>query len=435
MPKLTQRLVNALEVREKPYEVVDIGSGSCPGFRVRVQPSGVKVYYLRQRVDGKPHQRRIGGVDELPLTRARDLAESIRAQVVEYHHGRAENPLAPKEQPKESYTVGSWIDGPYASKVLAHRKSGKATHDRLKAVYKGNIWRMALDDPKLIHAVLEWREERQEAGRMASTINRDLTALRAALSYAVEKSVLEVHPLQRLRPLKEPRENRVRYLADHEERRMFSALETRAEHLRMRRDSANKWRRDRGHAEMDDLRKVRYVDFLEPAILLMLHTGLRRGECFALRWEDLDFEHSILTVRASGTKSGTARRVPMNDTVKDALEAWRATNATASPPDLVFPSPRGGGQIRDFKKGWASLMREAKIDGFRVHDLRHTFASRLVQRGIPLYTVQRLLGHASITMTQRYAHLAPENELAAVQTLNAPTGAVVDFPRTRNTKE
>jgi integrase len=422
MPKLTQRSIEALEAKETRYEVPDT---DATGLYVRVERTGSKAFYLRYRLNGKPQVQRLGRVGELPLTRAREMTRAIRAQATEHEAGRADSPKPDRKPKTEPHTIGSWIDGPYAARVLRHRKSGEATHKRLQAAFSGKVWAMPLDSPKLAQAALEWRQDRLDAGRMPSTVNRDTTALKAAIAYAVEMEVIEAHPLQRMRPLKETQEQRVRYLTDAEEQSLFAALEARAERLRAERDSGNSWRRERGLTERLDLRTVRYVDFIEPAIVLMLNTGLRRGECFHLQWTDIDEHARILTVRASGTKSGKARRIPLNDTVLDMLEAWRPM---AGGSELVFPSPRGGGVIHDFKNSWARLMADAGIEAFRVHDLRHTFASRLVQRGHPLYTVSQLLGHSSISMTERYAHLAPENGLAAVQSLNAPKGSIVDFP-------
>ena len=424
MPKLTQRSIDALSSKETRYEVPD---SEAVGLYLRVERTGSKVFYLRYRLHGKPQVQRLGRVGELPLVRAREMTRSIRAQAIEHEAGRADSPKRDRKPTVEMPTVGSWIDGPYATRVLTHRKSGQATHKRLQAAFSGKVWAMPLDSPKLAQAVHEWRQDRQVAGRMPSTINRDCTALKAALSHAVEMEVLEVHPLQRVRPMKEDQEQRVRYLRDDEEARLFTALEARAERLRAERDSGNAWRRERGLVERLDLRTVRYVDFVEPAIVLLLNTGMRRGECFGLRWADIDIDTRNLTVRASGTKSGRARHIPLNDTVMEMLDAWRPM----SEGDIVFPSPLGG-VIHDFKNTWARLMRDAGIEGFRVHDLRHTFASRLVQRGQPLYTVSQLLGHASISMTQKYAHLAPENGLAAVQSLNKPKGAIVDFPGSKH---
>lgn len=86
---------------------------------------------------------------------------------------------------------------------------------------------------------------------------------------------------------------------------------------------------------------------------------------------------------------------------------------------LVFPNPRTDQVIRSIKTAWGSLMKEAKLESFRFHDCRHSFASKLVQAGVPLYTVQQLLGHYSIKMTERYSHLSPDHMKDALRAVDA----------------
>jgi integrase len=150
-------------------------------------------------------------------------------------------------------------------------------------------------------------------------------------------------------------------------------------------------------------------------VLLALNTGLRRGELFRLRWRDVAIDRAMLTVRGEGAKSGQTRHVPLNAEAASVLAAWR--HNAAAPPALVFPSVDPEKPLEDVKKGWGPVVRAAKIGPFRFHDLRHHFASRLVQAGVDLNTVRELLGHADIKMVLRYAHLAPETKAAAVAKL------------------
>ena len=101
--------------------------------------------------------------------------------------------------------------------------------------------------------------------------------------------------------------------------------------------------------------------------------------------------------------------------MKSSNLAWR--NQTDS-TGLVFPSPVTGESLISIKRSWGAVVKDAKLEDFTFHDLRHTFASKLVMKGVDLNTVRELLGHASIDMTLRYAHLAPEHKAAAVAVLN-----------------
>jgi integrase len=152
-----------------------------------------------------------------------------------------------------------------------------------------------------------------------------------------------------------------------------------------------------------------------PLVIVALNTGLRRGELFNLIWTDVDLRDKRLTVQGQGSKSGNTRYVPLNDEALSTLEAWR--NGTKN-HGLVFPSPVTGERLNNVRKSWGGIIRKAKIQKFRFHDLRHTFASKLVMAGVDLNTIRELLGHSTMEMTLRYAHLAPEHKAAAVAVLN-----------------
>jgi integrase len=151
-----------------------------------------------------------------------------------------------------------------------------------------------------------------------------------------------------------------------------------------------------------------FADHITPAVLLTMNTGLRRGELLALTWADIVGD--VLTVHGLGAKSGQTRHIPLNSEAVSVLHRWRAQSSG----DRVIAVDTS------FKTAWASLLKAAKITRFRWHDLRHHFASRLVQAGVPLNTVRELLGHADLTMTLRYAHLAPAQTRAAVDLLVQP---------------
>jgi integrase len=169
---------------------------------------------------------------------------------------------------------------------------------------------------------------------------------------------------------------------------------------------------------------------LEPAdqavVLVALHTGLRQAEQFRLRWECVDLANRVLMVPRS--KSGDARRVPMNDGV---LETLRVLPSRLKSP-WVFPSAVGETPLdaRNFyNRVFVPALERAGIEGFHWHDLRHTFASRLVMAGVDLRTVQELMGHKTQAMTLRYSHLSSQHQLDAVQRLTStPTGTTTGTP-------
>jgi integrase len=118
-----------------------------------------------------------------------------------------------------------------------------------------------------------------------------------------------------------------RFLSVEEEARLRAALQARDELTRARRDSANRWRAERGYPLLPDLREFAFVDRLTPLVLLSLHTGMRRGEAFGLTWRDVDPQLSLVTVHGATAKSGTTRHIPLNLEAAAILEKWRARAA------------------------------------------------------------------------------------------------------------
>ena len=146
---------------------------------------------------------------------------------------------------------------------------------------------------------------------------------------------------------------------------------------------------------------------LHPILIAALYTGLRRSELFRLTWQDVDFKRGLM--RVLHTKNGEGREIPMTDILRDTLQQLpRRLNS-----DYVFPGKTGHGLV-DIRKRFNRALREAGIEAFVFHDLRHTFASHLVMAGVDLMTVKEFLGHKDIKMTLRYAHLAPDYKCAAI---------------------
>jgi integrase len=151
-----------------------------------------------------------------------------------------------------------------------------------------------------------------------------------------------------------------------------------------------------------------------PSFEFALHTGMRKREQFSLEWPQVDWERKA--IHLTKTKNGSQRDVPMSRTCHAAL--LRLKEERSGTNEMVFQSMRYDAPIADPKKWFEGCVKESGIENFVWHDLRHTFCSRLVMRGVDIRTVAELAGHKSITMTMRYAHLSPEHNLAAIQKLD-----------------
>ncbi len=151
---------------------------------------------------------------------------------------------------------------------------------------------------------------------------------------------------------------------------------------------------------------------LRAIILIALNTGMRRNEILSLRWKNINLPEGQIELEARNTKGGKKKRlIPLNTVAVDALRTIPHAH------DLLFYSPRTKTHVRDVKTAFHAACEKAEIHGLRFHDLRHTFGTRLVEQGVDIVTVQKLMGHSRIEMTMRYAHSSEDNQRRAVAKL------------------
>ena len=206
-----------------------------------------------------------------------------------------------------------------------------------------------------------------------ASVNRELAILKRMLSLAIAWGVIESNPAAKVKLFKEE-ERPFRVLTDDEVHRLIRVA----------------------------------PDHLRAILVVALNTGMRRGELFGLRWDNVSFEENVITVEQS--KSGRIRHIPMNRAVHGELHRLKGTGT-----GHVFTWQ--GEPLRRVTRSFSTAFARAGIKKCRFHDLRHTFATNLVQSGVDLVTVMQLLGHADISTTMRYAHPSPETKRNAVDTL------------------
>ena len=411
--KLTTTTVNRLQAAPTPYEVVDT---ELKGFLLRVQPSGHMTYYFAYRnPKGNKVRIKIGQAGAVTVRQARDTAIKYAGQVSQGVDVQLEKKVV-REQAKISKksTLGYFIDHHYKPWVLANRKSGKSTLETLKRHFEPWYEHQMADITPLM--VEKWRTERLEENVQPSTINRCTASLRAVLSKALEWDALERHPLEKLKRLRVDNSPNIRYLDADEENSLLEALRTRDERIKEERDRGNRFRAKRGYRPLPSLRPLKYVDHIEPMVLVSLKTGLRRGELFDLLWADVDFNTNTITIRAAISKSNRTRHVPLSPTALETLKTWKKQQPDAFPSMRVFANSKGE-RFDNTNKAWRGILKDAGITAFRWHDMQHDFASKLVMKGVPLNTVRELCGHTDMNTTLRYAHLAPEHKAEAVALL------------------
>ena len=225
-----------------------------------------------------------------------------------------------------------------------------------------------------------------------ATTDKDLAVLKAFFNWCIGHRLAVSNPVRRVKLFHEDN-SRLRYLTREEYDRLIEAART-----------------------------IKTSPYLEEKIVLAAHTGLRRGSLFNLRWDQIDFENRV--IRIPRTKNGRPLSMPLNATALKTLKALEASKTPESP--YVFPhksGPNAGEPVQDIKNGFHAALALAKIEDFTWHDLRHTFASWLMMRGASLRSVAELLGHQSLKMTMRYAHLSPAFLSAEVSLLDPPSPA------------
>jgi integrase len=220
-----------------------------------------------------------------------------------------------------------------------------------------------------------------------ATVNREFSFLKHLFNVAIRDGKTERNPVAKLKMLREP-SGRVRYLSDEEEHALTGKL--------LNDESRNRLR-------------------------ILLQTGLRKSEFLGLRWQDVDLKVGVLTIPRS--KHGEARHVPLTSEVRGIISRRpRSLDAAA----LIFPNSLGNTDLHWAEKDFPEAVAAAKIKNFRLHDTRHTFASRLAMEGVDLLTIKELGGWKTLSMVQRYAHLSPGHQRQAIERL--VTRAVSPLP-------
>ncbi len=330
------------------------------------RPKGSGVWYARYRDEhGRLHREKVG-----PKGLALKVYQKRRTEITERR-------FFPERIRRPDILVSVAIDD-YLVRLKGRSRSYR-NWDRC-----GKVWKAALGN-KTLREVLpgdieRFRARRRGEGLAPASVNRELSFLRSVFNAAIEDEKIEKNPV-RSKFLSKEANQHVRYLTQEEEVSLRAAI---------------------GEAEW-------------PKVAVALLTGLRQGNQFHLAWADVHFDTGI--IRARQSKSGEDYFIPMNEELRAILRALPSRLRSA----WVFPSETGETPLdakNHLHRAFLPALRRAGVRDFRWHDLRHTFASRLVMAGVDIRTVQELLGHKTLTMTMRYAHLSPAHKLEAVQRLS-----------------
>jgi integrase len=331
------------------------------GLAVRVEPSGNKTFYLYRKAHGKPTMMKIGPFPDLSIEQARTMAQEWNVKIA-----KNEDPARIARRLKGEMSFAQL----FAWYIEHHAKPRKKTWDqdewRFKQYLTGlgtkKISQITKADLRKLHAELGEKHG-------IYTANKVLIMVQGIYNQAMYHDLFEgVNPAIGIRKFRE--QSRDRRLTSSEIPRFFQAL----------REEPN-----------EDLRDY---------VLMSLYTGARRGNVLAMRWDQIDFE--ARTWRIPETKNGLPQVVPLEEPELEILQ-WRKAKAQGP---WVFPGNGASGHLVEPKRGWASLLKRAGIDDFRIHDLRRTLGSWMVDTGASLAVIGKALNHQSQETTAIYARLS-----------------------------
>jgi len=265
--------------------------------------------------------------------------------------------------------------------VQSHKRSWETDKGLLRNYLVPRFGKLHLDQITR-EAVLDLHQEQIANGAAPASANRVVVLLRYMFNLAIQWETPGVsdNPTRGV-PLAEVNNQRERYLTEEEVQRLCKAV------------------------------KESESPLLEPIISMLLLTGARKSEVLNAKWEDVALEKKRW--RIPYTKSGKPRTVPLSESALEVLRSVPRVDGT----EYVFPSPVTGKPFNSIYNSWNTARKKAGLEDVKIHTLRHSFASFLVNAGRNLYEVGKLLGHTQMRTIMRYSHLADETLAEAVNTV------------------
>lgn len=383
--KLTSGFVSAASCPAGKNKIEYIDE-TLEGFFIEVLASGKKTYYQRYKdAHNRQRQIRIGRAGVVPLEQARKRALQIKADV-----SLGKNPRQERDELKQIPLLRDFALKRYLPYIRQSKRSWGTDEIIIRRHLLPALGNLYLDEVNAAH-IIRMMADMRAAGLANGTCNRPVIVLRYMLNLASEWGIprLERNPAKKVQLFEEP--HRQRFLTSEETAALLAAL----------REDEN--------------------ELAASAIELLLLTGGRRNEITHARWEHVDTNRRRLLVPLS--KSGKPRYIALNELAMTLIKDLPSKGKS----DWLFPSKRTGRPCPALYYPWERIRKRAGLEDLRLHDLRHSFASNLVNGGVSLYMVQKLLGHSNPSSTQRYSHLEQDtlveaSEIAAAAITRARRG-------------
>ncbi len=374
MPQaLTQDFVNSVVL---PVGRKLIADKYAKGLYLDLWPKGRAWRFRYTGLDGKMKALTIGDATEMPLEEARQQAKALGGFKRQRKEAHLLNPMP---------TYADYLQDRYFPFCRATKRSGRGEERTIRNHLLAPFGQLRLNEISR-SLVASFINEKLAFGYEPAGVNKMLAHLKTSLNKAVEWEIggLQISPIRGLKLLKaSPKIDR--FLDPEEGQRLIRAV------------------------HQSDSPLLRFI------IPFLLFTGARKREALNAEWRYIDLESRIWTIPE--TKAGKPRFVPLSE---QALEVVKATQAylrgtRQANSRWLFPNLETGQPYTSIFYPWDICRKAAGLPDVRIHDLRHSFASALVNRGMTLYDVKELLGHANVVTTQRYAHLSKARLREAAQ--------------------
>lgn len=359
---------------------IDFFDTNITGFVLEVRSTEGKTYYLRYRdAYNRQRQHKIGDAKSISFDKAKSAAERLRSRVV-----LGEDPAEEKKLKRSIPTIAELYRDIYLPHLQSYRRNMQSDYSFHQTHMLPRFGSKFLDELTQ-QDVIDAQQSMLKAGYAAGTANKFVVQVRYMYNIAKKRGIpgSDNNPAAGVRQY--PVHGRERFLNQAEIERLYAAV------------------------KKSTCRQLKHI------VPLLLMLGCRKAELLGAKWEHIDLERR--TWRIPLSKSGKARHVPLSNA---AVAFMKELPRWSGCPYLV-PNPRTLLPYTDIHEPWHTACRRAGLKDVRIHDLRHTFASNLVNSGHSLFVVSRALGHSTTRMSERYAHLSDETLLAAA---DAAAGAM-----------
>lgn len=363
---------------------IDYFDADQRGFLLEVRRSGGMTFYQRYADErGRERQFKIGPADAISLDQARKKARLILAQAV-----LGADPQARRRELREIPTLAELVRDRYLPHVKAYKRSWRTDETVFRVHILPVLGSKPIDEISG-DAIADLIQQMRDKGYASGTTNRVLILIRFIFNLARKWKIAGVRDNPTGGLSTAPDVQRDRFLTHEETKRLIASI------------------------NIDENRSAAHT------FMMLLLTGARRNEVSHAKWDYIDWERRTLLVPVS--KSGKPRVIALNG---QAMALLRSIPRIDGNP-YIFPSPITGRPCPSLHFPWTRIKQRAILDDLRLHDLRHSFASFLVNEGVSLYVVQGLLGHTQPRTTQRYAHLAQDTLNSAAEVVaNVIAGAI-----------